>query len=260
MAQRRIVLKASDVAAIIGRHTYKPRQEILDEYWKKISPETFTGRTKKDRALAALGASDDARKVLASAVAHHAADSTDVQKVFEAARDAINLDSKLDATQKSEVIEHIRSKVYTTHGTRTEDHTSTKVATETNVVMHRDNKLYTLEIGTWGEFEFVIGGRIDRIEEAPDGSRTLIEIKNRANRLFRRVVEYELIQVQVYLQMLGLVHARLVEQYNNQVMQHTIDRDEELWQNVIRPGLEQFCQEIYENVTRPSTMSSNANA
>ena len=69
---------------------------------------------------------------------------------------------------------------------------------------------------------------------------------NRTNRLFRRVVEYELIQVQVYLQMLGLVRARLVEQYNNQVLSHDVDRDEELWTNVIVPGLEDFCAELAE--------------
>lgn len=250
MSTRRVVLKASDVAAIIGRHTYKPRQEIFDEYWKKVSPDTFTGRTKKDRAIEALGASEEARQVLAKAVAHHAADSSDVQKVFEAARDAINLDSKLDQAQKTEVIEHLRSKVYTTHGTRTEDNTSDKVSKEQNVRLHRDNTMYTLEIGKWSEFEFVICGRIDRIEEAPDGSKVLVEIKNRANRLFRRVVEYEQIQVQVYLQMLGLIHARLVEQYNNQVLSHDITRDEEMWQNVILRGVEEFCQEL-ANVMRP---------
>ena len=124
------------------------------------------------------------------------------------------------------------------------------MATEQNKVLGRDNTFYTLNIGTWGEFEFQIAGRIDRIEECPDGSKVLVEIKNRANRLFRRVVEYELIQVQVYLQMLGLVHARLVEQYNNQVLSHDITRDEEFWQNVILRGVEEFCQEL-ANVMRP---------
>jgi hypothetical protein len=92
----------------------------------------------------------------------------------------------------------------------------------------------------------VITGKIDRIEERDDGSRILVEIKNRTNRLFRRVVEYEMIQVQVYLQMLGLLRARLVEQYNNQVLSHDVVRDEELWVNVIVPGLEEFCRELFE--------------
>jgi hypothetical protein len=55
-----------------------------------------------------------------------------------------------------------------------------------------------------------------------------------------------MVQVQVYLQMLGLVRARLVEQYNNQVLSHDIDRDEEFWTNVAMPGLTAFCEELAE--------------
>jgi hypothetical protein len=45
--------------------------------------------------------------------------------------------------------------------------------------------------------------------------------------------------------MLGLVHARLVEQYNNQVLSHNVDRDEEMWSNVITPGLQEFCVNLH---------------
>ena len=106
---------------------------------------------------------------------------------------------------------------------------------------------------TLGDTKFVVTGKIDRIEEREDGSRILVEIKNRTNRLFRRVVEYEFIQVQVYLQMLGLVHARLVEQYNTQVLSHDITRDEEMWSNVIEPGLREFCSDFHQAVTQPES-------
>lgn len=246
MAPPRVVLKASDVAAFLGKNQYKPRQEVLDELWKKYSPETFLGKTKRDKAEEALAASDVAQNVLKSALSVKAVDSAQVQTVFQEAKAAINSDSKLNDAQKAEVIEHLRSKVYTTHGTRSEDKTSDKVAAEQNVRLVKDNAFYNYEVCTLGDTKFVVTGKIDRIEEREDGSRILVEIKNRTNRLFRRIVEYEFIQVQVYLQMLGLVHARLVEQYNNQVLSHDIDRDEELWINVIVPGLEQFCQELFE--------------
>ena len=241
----RIVIKASDVAAIIGKNKYKPRSEIFDEYWKKYSPETFTGKTRKDKAYEALNASDEARKILEETTSLKPHTSTDVQSVFAAAQQAINLDSKLNSEQKAEVISHLRSRVYTAHGTRAEDRTSDKVVAEEGVKLVKDNSFYNLEICELGEAKFVVTGKIDRIEERPDGSRILVEIKNRTNRLFRRVVEYEMVQVQVYLQMLGLVHARLVEQYNNQVLSHEITRDEEMWVNEILPGLEEFCSEIY---------------
>jgi RecB family exonuclease len=128
------------------------------------------------------------------------------------------------------------------------------VAADENARLVKDNSFYNYEVCTLGQTKFVVTGKIDRIEERDDGSRILVEIKNRTNRLFRRVVEYEMIQVQVYLQMLGLLRARLVEQYNNQVLSHEIMRDEELWANVIVPGLEEFCLELHQCLAKPDTM------
>ncbi len=241
---RRIVIRASDVAAIIGKNQYKPRSEIFNDMWKRYSPETFTGKTKTDIAEEALGASVEARRVLASAVKVRANNSEEVQKIFETAKEALNADTSLTETQKSDVIEHMRSKVYTSHGTRSEAKTSDKVEVEEGGRLVSDHSFYNLPVCTIGSKNFVITGKIDRIEIKPDGSKTLIEIKNRTNRLFRRVVEYENIQVQVYLRMLGLLRARLVEEYNYQVMSHEIVRDEELWDNEIFPGVEEFCQEL----------------
>lgn len=242
----RVIIKASDVAACIGRHRYKPRDEVLNEIWKKNWPETFSGQTKTDRAEQALGSADsDARQVLRKALDAQAKTSTEVQKVFEEAKAKVNLDSKLTASQKAEVIEHVRSQVYTSHGTRAEDTTADVVVAKENTRLVRDETFWTWDICTVGGVKFVITGRIDRIEEKPDGSRILVEIKNRTNRLFGHVPEYEAIQIQVYLHMTGLVHARLVEQYNTKVLSHDVTRDEELWDNTIIPDLVQFCNEIY---------------
>jgi hypothetical protein len=59
-------------------------------------------------------------------------------------------------------------------------------------------------------------------------------------------VDYEFIQIQVYLQMLGLIRARLVEQYNSQVLSHDVDRNEEMWNNEVMPALQAFCVQLYE--------------
>ena len=243
----RIVLKASDVAAIIGLNPYKPRKEVLHDLWKKYNPDSFTGKTKRDREQEALNASTEAQNIVKEASAICAQNSTEVQKIFNDAKQKVILDQNLSKEQKVEVVEHLKSKIYTRHGTRSEDKTSDRVGSSGRLV--RDESFYTLEVCTLEDIQFVVMGKIDRIEELPDGSRILVEIKNRTNRLFRRVVEYENIQVQVYLQMLGLIHARLVEQYNNQILSHIIDRDEEMWQNVIYPGLKSFCKELYECMT-----------
>jgi hypothetical protein len=246
MATRRVIIKASDVAACVGRHQYKARDEVMNEMWKKYWPDTFTGQTQRDRANIAMRASPLAREVLDCVSKIQPKDSTEVQNIIANVRKHINSDANLSTEQKAEVISHITTNVYTSHGTRSEDKTSDKVEVDEKVRLVRDNSFYYIDLMTIDEsVKFSICGKIDRIEERPDGSRVLVEIKNRTNRLFGRVVEYEFVQVQVYLQMLGLVHARLVEQYNNQVLSHDIERDEETWTNEILPLIMHFCNELY---------------
>jgi hypothetical protein len=45
--------------------------------------------------------------------------------------------------------------------------------------------------------------------------------------------------------MLGLLHAKLVEQYNAETNTIAVDRDEELWDNVIWPGVVKFASDLY---------------
>ena len=332
---KKVTLRASEVAAIIGLNPYKTRAEMILEHWKRYSPKTFSGeKTQTDEAVEILSSFESARAVLREAVSARASDSTHVQEILSAAEYAINSDSLMAPDQKLAVIEHVRSRVSTTHGTRSEDATadkvvakklkskldfaenviasssaaksalddamSTEVATSTgvaavavrveeildiaklaidadknlterdkkevieyietkvcshndlpvvnrsNVRLVRDNSFYTHDVCRKGSTQFTICGKVDRIEENDDdGSRVLVEIKNRTNRLFGRVVEYEMVQVQVYLHMLNLNKARLVEQFNDQVESHDIDRDDVMWNDVILPGVEEFCAELY---------------
>ena len=241
----RIVLKASEVAAIIGRNPYKPSDEIRDEMWKRYWPDTFTGQTKVDKAWTALRTSSQAIKVLEDAAAVKTKSSDEAEAVFVQARTKIENDEKLTDAQKVDVIEHIRSKVYTGHGTRSEDKTSDKVAIDEGVKLVKDNCFYNLPVCEIENYKFQIVGKIDRIEERPDGSKVLVEIKNRTKRLFRKVPDYEYVQVQTYLQMLNLERARLVEQFNSQVASHDIERDDVFWSQEVMPVLEDFCRVLH---------------
>jgi len=246
---KRIIIKASEVAAAVGKNPYKTPGEVRDEIWKKYSPSTFKGETKTDRVEKALGSSKEAQKILVDAVSTHAKSSDDVTKIFEKARARIQSDASLTTVQKTEVTEHVRSKVYTNHGIRSEDRTSEKVEADEKTKLVRDESFYQLNI--WENFQIV--GRIDRIEEKSDGSRVLVEIKNRTRRLFNKVPEYEYIQIQTYLQMLDLDQARHIEQFNNQVNSTDISRDDEFWEREVLPVLVQFCKEVSIAISKGSS-------
>lgn len=241
----RVVIKASDVAACIGLNPYKPSSEVRDELWKKHWPETFSGRTKRDQAEEALGRSAASRKVLTEALAVRAANSTEAQANFETARAKVEADASLSVEDRATIVEHLRSKCYTTHGTRSEDKTAQKVEADTGATLLKDNAFYNLTVKEMDDVHYVITGKVDRIEVAPDGSRTLIEIKNRTRGFFKQLREYENVQVQVYLQMLGLTRAKLIEQYNSATSTIEVQRDEEFWTNTIWPALQEFVEDLH---------------
>jgi len=241
----RVVIKASDVAAVVGLNPYKPADEVRDEIWKKNWPDTFTGRTKQDLADEALGRSAASRKVLSEALSVKAANSTEAQTNFEAARAKVEADVTLTPEDRTKIVEHLRSRCYTTHGTRSEDKTAVKVEADTGATLVRDNAFYNLTVLEIDDVQYVITGKVDRIEVGADGSRTLVEIKNRTRGFFRSLRDYENVQVQVYLQMLGLTKAKLIEQYNSATNTIEVDRDEELWANVIWPGVEAFARDLH---------------
>jgi len=57
----RITIKASDVSGIMGMSQFKKPQDVVEELWLKHSPETFTMKTKEERALDALATCPDVR-------------------------------------------------------------------------------------------------------------------------------------------------------------------------------------------------------
>ena len=245
---KKVIIKASEVAACIGKNPYKKSHEVLDDMWKKYSPETFKGTTKTDRANAALENSDAAQAVLSGAMMATPKNSDEADKVFRQAAVQINNNLDLTNSEKREVLDHIRSKVYTSFGTKSEDKTADKVALDENTKLLRDDAFYSLDVTTIEGTRYVIVGKVDRIEVLPDESRVLVEIKNRTRGFFNEVRGYEMIQVQTYLQMLGLQKARLVEQYNKETRSNDIERDDKLWTDTVLPGLVEFCTRLHKNM------------
>jgi hypothetical protein len=243
----RIIIRPSEIAAIVDRHRYKTRDEVFGEMWKRYSPENFKGETKDDRARVVFKNNAAASQIMQKTTYARPKNSDDVQKILSNATNEINATS-LDSEQKKDAIEFVRKEVYTRHGTRSEDKTADAVEKTEKTTLNRDPSFYESPVVTIKDNNYVIVGKIDRVERKDDGSEILVEIKNRINRLFNSVPEYEEIQIQCYLQLLNLENARLIEQFNNQVMSHDIVRNEFLWNQCIFPQLLEFCEEFNEKV------------
>ena len=157
----------------------------------------------------------------------------------------IQQDEKLTKEQMSMVCDHLRTMMYTTHGTRNEDHTADLDEAE----LHKDETFYTLPVATIKGTRYEIVGRIDRYHNKDDGTKTLVEIKNRTRGLFNKVRLYEMVQVQTYLQMTGMPDARLVEQFNDVRKSYCIEKDQASRDNNILPKLIEFCKALHHNMS-----------
>ena len=236
----RVIIKASDVASILNQNNYKSREEVFNDLWKKYSPGNFEFKTKKEQAEEAIAKSETAQAIFSLASSFVSKGSDDAKSTFTKVESVINSDSKLEMEDRRRVLEHVRSKVFTNHGTQKEAETAEK----TNMKLEKDDRFHELYIGTYNERDYIVVGRIDRVELLPDGSKILIEIKNRVNGFYNRVFPRENIQIQVYLEMLDFDKAKLVEQYNDKVNVLEVERDCKLFEEQIFPGLAAFCFEL----------------
>ena len=239
--KKRVIIKASEVAACIGVNTYKPVYEVLCDIWKKNNPQNFDGMTKDEKNEMVLNSSSEAKNLFIELEKEIPNNSDEVKQIIERSVNAIEGIEDLDSKEKKMVTEHIRKMVYTNHGTRSEDTTADLDESD----LHSDDTFYKTTIIEVMGTTYEIVGRIDRYQLNEDGSKTLVEIKNRTKGLFKKVRDYENVQVQTYLQMLKLQRARLVEQYNNERLSYNIDIDHTLWNDSIFPKLREFCKTLH---------------
>src|SRR5210317_562468 len=244
---KKVIIGASSVATAIGCGFKKPG-ELVNELWKKYSPQTFKGSTKEEEALVVLNSLETTKKILQEAESFKSETSTDVQQETRKLFHQIE-HSGLLPQQMVQAKEHIRKTLYTNHGTRNENKTAMFDKNAANLV--EDETFYKYDICVIEGTLYQIVGRIDRIQNNEDGSRTLVEIKNRANGLFNRVRDYEEVQCQTYLQMLeDIEYCRLVETYNGESKSYLIQKDYPKWKNEILPKLQNFCEHFHSLLSK----------
>ena len=233
----KVIIGASSVASAIGIG-FKKQPELIEELWKKYSPSTFEGKTKEDKALEILMWNTSTKKILEDAKNFKSENSAEVAQKTRAVYHQIE-HSGLSAEDMVVAKDHLRKTLYTNHGTRNEYKTAD--ADKANLL--EDDTFYRYDICTIEGTLYQIVGRIDRLQMNEDGSRTLVEIKNRAKGLFNRVRDYEEVQCQTYLQMLGdIKYCRLVEQFNDERKGYLIEKNDEKWKDDIVPKLQNFCE------------------
>jgi DNA polymerase III epsilon subunit-like protein len=239
----KVIIGASSVASAIGMSHFKKQPELISELWKKYSPQTFDGRTIDEEALFVLNSTEVTKNILSEAENFKSEKSDDVKQETRKLFHQIEY-SGLLPRDILKAKEHIRKTLSTNHGTRNEEKTARFDKMASNLI--EDDNYYTHDICEIEGTLYQIVGRVDRVQNNEDGSRTLVEIKNRTNGLFNRVRDYEEVQCQTYMQMMnGIDFCRLVETYNDESKSYLIERNDQKWNTEIIPKLQNFCEHFH---------------
>jgi hypothetical protein len=149
------------------------------------------------------------------------------------------------------------SMVQVRRGSRDERKAIAQVQSVEKVVVRDSNaKMYYATVSSDdGEFEVVVGGRVD----GWSGDDEIVELKVRQKRLFRQMREYETIQVQAYLRLTGAQRCRFAEKFGDDMWSCVIERDDAWWDGDAREGLLIMARDVLEisqDVSRQDRLAS----
>ena len=258
---------ASQVAVCTGYNKYKKVHDAVDMMWHRISRASYADamrrnglKTETQNMMEIMSKNEDVRKLVDESAALPCESSDQVAQNYDAvSRKLGHTASDLSAEEKQLVEDVLKRNLYTNYGNAHELGVIEHLRTAVGIRCRQDDTFHKQLGGYCNGIPWYIGGKIDAISE--DGC-TLIEIKNRVNHLFHSVPFYETVQVQTYLQLLGLQRGVLVECLKSSrqprslatsTLVHSgkgrddmyinvipIDRDDGLWHNQIMPKLAGF--------------------
>ena len=149
-------------------------------------------------------------------------------------------------SKEKDIKEDIKSEINKSCGIKKESQIINELKNSGREIINSNSKIYYITENTT-PIEIIIGGKVDGwIQD----KNIIQEIKSRTNRLFKKVYEYENIQIQTYLKMTNAKYCHLTEQYQNEMWDTTIYLDNKLWDEKVIPGLQTFIKkyiEIYSN-------------
>jgi len=205
----RVTIKASDVSSIMGLSQFKKPQDVVEELWLKHSPETFTMKTKEERALTVLASCPEVRGI------------DDVE------------DAPLTPSEKGLVKDYYRKQ---------SRHVTTPSSSPGSFYRYNvcciDGTLYQI-VGKVDTIRQNEDGSRTLIEMKKRTSGLF-------NRL--RDYEEVLCRVYLSMMHPSVRNVLLVESYDGEMKSYLVERDEVKWEK-IRQRLQSFCSYFHERIS-----------
>lgn len=148
---------------------------------------------------------------------------------------------KMDISKEKKKLlrKEAESYVNKTHGTKTEEDAISMFEKKFNVKLDTSQefyKKYLEEISKDSEYDWYICGKVDGLYSECDDecNKYIVEVKNRTKAFFTSLRDYEKTQVHLYMYMLDIPRAKLVEKYKQKLRITEIYENKEYTGDIIK--------------------------
>jgi hypothetical protein len=138
--------------------------------------------------------------------------------------------------KKRILLKESESFINKTHGTLKEDSAIEMYEKRFGIKLNTSQEFFKKQLNiNSSKFDWFIGGRVDGlyIDETNPVNSYIIEVKNRTRGFFNTLRDYEKTQIHVYMYMLSIPMAKLVEKYENKIRITVIHQDDNYLNDIL---------------------------
>lgn len=257
-----VCLYASQLASCIGFNRFKKPSDALELVWHRVSPASFAEarqrnniKTKDEAVQDIISANEAVRHLLIHAedLTGEASTSGDVARGYQAVSRELATTADLNMEELKLIDDAMKKNLYTSFGTKQENVALQHI--QPHIPCVPDDTFYKRWIADVDGIPIYIAGKIDAL--GTDGG-TIVEIKNRINRLFYDIPMHERIQVMAYLfavpQASTAVLVECLTRDDGTVLAHSvpIEWDEDFWEDVVLPRVRNFVRYLFRLLRDPA--------
>ena len=215
----KLCIFASDLAIITGHNKFKKIVEIIQKIWERNFPDDYQNTLKliSDKNLNLRLDETDLECITRisnnnnlNLNLNNCLSSTNLEQLSKTKNEIINQCKSLDTKQKQIIKDSLNNVTNTNFGTKHENYAINKYSNLLNTKVIKLDKFFKRDLVTYKNYNWIIGGKIDGLRE----DNIVVEVKNRINKLFLSLRDYEKVQVYAYLYILDSNEAHLVEFLN----------------------------------------------
>lgn len=266
MSIKKLTLSISQIAPLIGMDNYNNFPRIFCDIWRRYNPDNFREyelrmKTEGNKIANASEMNDiwEIDNQFGTNIINQVKElntnkdktSGEMVKIQDNITTYINKQDTLNIAQKEDIIKKVCSITNKNHGVNNENAILAEFCRLSEKVLQQEQGWVEIPLlssnnidgcidGIDSSIEWVIIGKYDGITTENE----LVEAKMRQKGLFKKIRDYENVQVQLYLHGLGFQQCYLVEAFTKknamQLYTHDIQYNEEYVKEIILERLKQF--------------------